>query len=463
MGVSDCGVCGKGVGRGSAGVCCERCEVWCHQPCVDIKTNSRLLQHTLLIFLCLACKNVTKDEWRRDRQKTDKNVQTETSNEEKAVQTTPKDTLEDRGVQTTTVEAPKDTLEDRGVQTTTVEPPKDTLEDRGVQTTTVALPKDTLEDRGVQTTAVAAPKDTLEDRGVQTTAVAAPKDTLEDRGVQTTAVAAPKDTLEDRGVQTTAVAAPKDTLEDRGVQTTAVAAPKDTLEDRGVQTTAVAAPKEDHVEREVQTAETLKERPDQATETARPRRTTEMKVKRAPIRIIGDSMMKNAHWHVKCNMDGSGCTSMSGAQIRNIKKRVQHDAGDLKDGLLIVQGGGNALEYVGQEDTVKDVVDSVKAVEGKGMKVAVVGIMRRPREGPQYERLRRSTNKRIQEEMMKMKIEWTRGKKGDVSFIDMDGVLRGDAAFDVDGVHLSGNGNRRMGERLREWVRMKSLYAVGTV
>ncbi|XP_050708303.1 uncharacterized protein LOC126993337 [Eriocheir sinensis] len=366
MGVSDCGVCGKGVGRGSAGVCCERCEVWCHQPCVDIKTNSRLLQHTLLIFLCLACKNVTKDEWRRDRQKTDKNVQTETSNEEKAVQTTP-------------------------------------------------------------------------------------KDTLEDRGVQTTAVAAPKDTLEDRGVQTTAVAAPKDTLEDRGVQTTAVAAPKDTLEDRGVQTTAVAAPKEDHVEREVQTAETLKERPDQATETARPRRTTEMKVKRAPIRIIGDSMMKNAHWHVKCNMDGSGCTSMSGAQIRNIKKRVQHDAADLKDGLLIVQGGGNALEYVGQEDTVKDVVDSVKAVEGKGMKVAVVGIMRRPREGPQYERLRRSTNKRIQEEMMKMKIEWTRGKKGDVSFIDMDGVLRGDAAFDVDGVHLSGNGNRRMGERLREW------------
>ncbi len=56
MGMRNCGVCGKGVGRCSAGVCCERCEVW------FIRSNSRLLQHTLLIFLCLVCKNTTLAE-----------------------------------------------------------------------------------------------------------------------------------------------------------------------------------------------------------------------------------------------------------------------------------------------------------------------------------------------------------------------------------------------------------------
>lgn len=54
----------------------------------------------------------------------------------------------------------------------------------------------------------------------------------------------------------------------------------------------------------------------------------------------------------------------------------------------------------------------MKAVEGKGMKVVVVGIMRHPREKTPYERLLQSTNKRLQEEITKMKIESGHKEKG---------------------------------------------------
>ena len=209
------------------------------------------------------------------------------------------------------------------------------------------------------------------------------------------------------------------------------------------------------------TEKTPKEDRGVQTNEARPK-SVKMAVKKTPIRIIGDSMVKNTNHHVKCRMEGSGCTSMSGAQIGNIRKKVEEEAAGLKDGLLIIQGGGNGLQYVGQEETVREVVSSVKAAAGRGNKVAVVGILRRPREDRHYEELRRSTNKAIQEELLAMKMEWMREKKGDVSFIDMDRLLEKDASFATDGVHLSESGNRRLGLRLCEWVKMKSLRPVGS-
>ena len=51
--------------------------------------------------------------------------------------------------------------------------------------------------------------------------------------------------------------------------------------------------------------------------------------------------------------------------------------------------------------------------------MAVVGVMRRPREGDQYERLRGRRNAKIQEEMLKLKVDWLKNKKGNVSFTDL--------------------------------------------
>ncbi|KAG0727864.1 hypothetical protein GWK47_033733 [Chionoecetes opilio] len=118
-------------------------------------------------------------------------------------------------------------------------------------------------------------------------------------------------------------------------------------------------------------------------------------VRRAPIRIIRDSMMKHAPRQVKCSFQGSGCTALGGAKIQQVKKRVQKDCKDMEDGMLVIQGGGNELENIGCEATVKEVVEAVKAVEEKKMCVVVVGVLRRPRENTQYENLRKETNKRI--------------------------------------------------------------------
>lgn len=61
-----------------------------------------------------------------------------------------------------------------------------------------------------------------------------------------------------------------------------------------------------------------------------------------------------------------------------------------EDGILVIQGGGNDLERISTEETVKEVVAAVKAAEGKQVSVAVVGVSRRPR-GDRYEKIRRTT------------------------------------------------------------------------
>ena len=209
----------------------------------------------------------------------------------------------------------------------------------------------------------------------------------------------------------------------------------------------------------MQTSET-REKPSQEVRPHRKPAVKKMVRKLAPIRIIGDSMMKKTQDYVKCRMTGSGHDSLSGAKIHDVKKKVEERVATYEDGMLVIQGGGNDLERIGTEETVKEVVEAVKAAEGKKVSVAVVGVIRRPREGDRYERIRRATNRKIQEEVLKLKIEWLREKKGNVSFIDLDGVLREGMDFSADGVHLNESGNERMCRRLREWVKARSLRCV---
>ena len=231
-------------------------------------------------------------------------------------------------------------------------------------------------------------------------------------------------------------------------------------EDKSMQTEVEARERsETREDKSVQTSET-REKPSQGARAHRKPAVKKMVRKLAPIRIIGDSMVKKTQDYVKCKMTGSGHDSLSGAKIHDIKKKVEERVATCEDGMLVIQGGGNDLERIGTEETVKEVVEAVKAAEGKKVSVAVVGVIRRPREGDRYERMRRATNRRIQEEVLKLKIEWLREKKGNVSFIDLDGILREGMDFSADGVHLNETGNERMGRRLREWVKARSLRCV---
>ncbi|MPC23089.1 hypothetical protein E2C01_016127 [Portunus trituberculatus] len=68
---------------------------------------------------------------------------------------------------------------------------------------------------------------------------------------------------------------------------------------------------------------------------------------------------------------------MQGAMIRDIKK-VLEEVKEVEDrSLLVIQGGDNNLEANGTKETVKEMVEVVKAAEGK-MTVAVVGVLQCP-------------------------------------------------------------------------------------
>ena len=180
----------------------------------------------------------------------------------------------------------------------------------------------------------------------------------------------------------------------------------------------------------------------------------------APITVIGDSMVRHVDGQLAGEARGCSVESLRGARIGAVKRKVVEKAGELEDGLLVIQGGGNDLEDVGTENTVKEVVEAVKAVEGKKMSVAVVGIMRRPCEGERYETIRKRTNVRLHEELLKVKVEWMKERKGNVSFLDLDGVLREGMDFAADRVHLNRSGLAGVGKRLREWRNARLVQCV---
>lgn len=126
----------------------------------------------------------------------------------------------------------------------------------------------------------------------------------------------------------------------------------------------------------------------------------------------------------------------------------------MEQGSLIIQGGGNGMEEVGEDETVRCIVDGVKKIkEGrKGLRIAVVGVMRRPRESVRYEMARRRINKRVQNELGQLKARLMKEKDTGVSFIDTDQELDG-RKFARDLVHLSGEGNKLLGARLSEWLK----------
>ena len=71
-----------------------------------------------------------------------------------------------------------------------------------------------------------------------------------------------------------------------------------------------------------------------------------MVLKKSPICIVGDSMIRNTGAHLRSKVSGASQECLRGVKIQDIKKLYEKTQ-TVENGLLVIQGGGNDLERVG--------------------------------------------------------------------------------------------------------------------
>lgn len=102
---------------------------------------------------------------------------------------------------------------------------------------------------------------------------------------------------------------------------------------------------------------------------------------------------------------------------------------------------------------MKQVTEAVEAVT-ENVNVAVIGVIKRPRENDAYDRLRKDTNSKLSEQLLNIRIRRSKEKKGNISYLDFDAVLH-EWMF-TGGVHPIAEGYDCIGRRLGEWLRARS-------
>ena len=182
------------------------------------------------------------------------------------------------------------------------------------------------------------------------------------------------------------------------------------------------------------------------------------KRKKLNIKIIGDSMVKNISKIVRCEKEGSSVFYKRGAGIKEIVEKTKEECANAKDGsLIVIQGGGNSLKYIGIEETVAAVVNCVQEIRTnrKDLNIAVTSILPRPREKRDYESWRKRENNEIQKNVCLMGANSIKNKEDDhISFLDMDCVLD-PTMFGQDEVHLNHEGELCLGRRILTWIKGK--------
>lgn len=174
-----------------------------------------------------------------------------------------------------------------------------------------------------------------------------------------------------------------------------------------------------------------------------------------PILVIGDSMVKNVRKHVTMREEGSALKSLRGKGIEEVANEARASIDTISEGMLVLQGGGNSLRNLGPDQTARKILECVKELKSrkKRVRVAVVGVLKRPRENQGYEEMRREANRKIQKGVLKMKIDIGKSHEDyGVSFLDLDGDLP-QQAYGRDGVHLNQKGEGVMCNRFLEWIR----------
>ena len=175
-------------------------------------------------------------------------------------------------------------------------------------------------------------------------------------------------------------------------------------------------------------------------------------------------MTRNTTKIVKCSEEGSGCSSLSGAGIKQIVDNACEVVETAKrDGFFIIEGGGNSLRAIGTEETVSTMVNGIKKIldKKKDIKLAITSIPPRPRENKRYEQMRVAANQKLQSLVCSMKADMLRNKeKGMVSFLDMDSILTAQM-YGRDGIHFNAEGDARFGRRLLQWMKEKERCSNG--
>jgi hypothetical protein len=157
-----------------------------------------------------------------------------------------------------------------------------------------------------------------------------------------------------------------------------------------------------------------------------------------PIIMVGDSMIGSLRGKVSVNEAGSEIVCLSGANIIKIREEVKHKSERSNGGLLVLQGGGNGLREIGVEKTVEEIISTTREAHDKNLAVAVVGILRRPREDGIYEQMRKEVNEKVFQRLVKMKVEYMRKHEERVSYLDPDCMK--EHMYRIDGVHLNNEG-----------------------
>ena len=131
-------------------------------------------------------------------------------------------------------------------------------------------------------------------------------------------------------------------------------------------------------------------------------------------------------------------SGVKGKGIQEILAVAKQIVAKRESGTLAILGGGNSLGELGPEKTAKLMIEGVKEIKDgkKDLRVVVVGIMRRPRESLGSERMRKEANKKVHEEMARIKVDLLKEKDIGVSFLDLDRKLNG-TMFDRNLAHLN--------------------------
>jgi hypothetical protein len=178
------------------------------------------------------------------------------------------------------------------------------------------------------------------------------------------------------------------------------------------------------------------------------------KKKRAPIVIVGDSMITHVRNVIKCEEEGSSCLSMRGAGIKQVVEKACMKAEEMGEGILVIQGGGNGLTHLGVRENVKVIMDGVNKIRevNRKVKVAVVGVLPRPRETGEYEGMRGEVNRWLHNELRDMRgMQIRGGDPNPITYLDPSHLL-GIRHYARDGVHLNREGVNIVGRNLLGWV-----------
>ena len=109
-------------------------------------------------------------------------------------------------------------------------------------------------------------------------------------------------------------------------------------------------------------------------------------------------------------------------------------------GTLFIQGGGNGLEGQGVRGTMDAIEEGLREIREKNrlINIVLVGILRRPKEGWSYEKIRLATNAEMEEMTEFINREYGRRGIKPISFIDLDDIIS-TRSFEEDGWHLQEN------------------------